>query len=556
VYTEFFGLTDKPFAITPDPRYLYMSARHTDALAHLIYGISESGGFIQLTGEVGTGKTTLIRSLLEQLPEKADIALILSPQLTTLEFLQTIAQELHCLPAQERTVKSLIDALNAHLLRVHSEGRRVVLIVDEAQTLSPELLEQVRLLTNLETAKQKLLQIILIGQPELREILGRPEMRQIAQRITGRYHLEPLGRDDTSAYVLHRLRVAGAQSDIFTKSALRELYRQSRGIPRLINVIADRALLAGYTKDRRTVDGRLVKLAAAEVFGTRVRRGLGWLVAAGVATAAVFALATTNLWHTADETVPSSDTALAEEAGSDTSPETPALENTENGLAETVATTSTVEEERPPMTLVGLLEDPGFRVDPDSAIAELLKLWGVSYESGDGEPCLVAERHGLRCSFQTRGSVGELRRVNWPIVLSLVTEDGAEHPVVVASLGHDVANIVASGKTFELPLGELSYHWYGDYLLVWRPGNAPSRDLVPGMDDEGVLWLRETLAAIVGETSVGTSSTRYDAALERRVRAYQRARKLTVDGIVGARTQIAMLADLRLPDTPLLVASH
>jgi general secretion pathway protein A len=556
VYTEFFGLTDKPFAITPDPRYLYMSARHTDALAHLIYGISESGGFIQLTGEVGTGKTTLIRSLLEQLPEKADIALILSPQLTTLEFLQTIAQELHCLPAQERTVKSLIDALNAHLLRVHSEGRRVVLIVDEAQTLSPELLEQVRLLTNLETAKQKLLQIILIGQPELREILGRPEMRQIAQRITGRYHLEPLGRDDTSAYVLHRLRVAGAQSDIFTKSALRELYRQSRGIPRLINVIADRALLAGYTKDRRTVDGRLVELAAAEVFGTRVRRGLGWLVAAGVATAAVFVLATTNLWHTTDETVPSSDTALAEEVGSDPSPETPALENTENGFVETVAATSTtVEEERPPMTLVGLLEDPGFRVDPDSAIAELLKLWGVSYESGDGEPCLVAERHGLRCSFQTRGSVGELRRVNWPIVLSLVTEDGAEHPVVVASLGHDVANIVASGKTFELPLGELSYHWYGDYLLVWRPGNAPSRDLVPGMDDEGVLWLRETLAAIVGETSVGTS-TRYDAALERRVRAYQRARKLTVDGIVGARTQIAMLADLRLPDTPLLVASH
>jgi len=565
VYTEFFGLAEKPFAITPDPRYLYMSARHTDALAHLIYGISESGGFIQLTGEVGTGKTTLIRSLLEQLPEKADIALILSPQLTTLEFLLTIAQELHCPPAQERTVKSLIDALNAHLLRVHSEGRRVVLIVDEAQTLSPELLEQVRLLTNLETAKQKLLQIILIGQPELREILGRPEMRQIAQRITGRYHLEPLGRDDTRAYVLHRLRVAGAQSDIFTKSALRELYRQSRGIPRLINVIADRALLAGYTKDRRTVDGRLVKLAAAEVFGTRVRRGLGWLVAGGVATAAVFVLATTNLWHAADEAVPPTDTALAQEVDSDRSPETPALESSansedsadsDNRVVETVAATpATVEEERAPLTLVGLLEEPGFRVDPDSAIAELLKLWGVSYESGNGEPCLVAEQHGLRCSFQTRGSVGELRRVNWPIVLSLVTEDGAEHPVVVASLGHDVANVVASGKTFELPLGELSYHWYGDYLLVWRPGNAPSRDLVPGMDDEGVLWLRETLDAIVGGTSPG-KSTRYDAALERRVRAYQRARKLTVDGIVGARTQIAMLADLRLPDTPLLVASH
>ncbi len=219
MYTEFFGLNEKPFAITPDPRYLYMSARHTDALAHLMYGISESGGFIQLTGEVGTGKTTLIRSLLEQLPEKADIALILSPQLTTLEFLQTIAEELGCSLPQERTVKALIDALNAHLLKVHSEGRRVVLIVDEAQTLSPELLEQVRLLTNLETAKQKLLQIILIGQPELRDLLDRPDMRQVAQRITGRYHLEPLDADDTAAYVAHRMRVAGSLRDVFSKSA-------------------------------------------------------------------------------------------------------------------------------------------------------------------------------------------------------------------------------------------------------------------------------------------------------------------------------------------------
>ena len=244
MYTEFFGLNEKPFAITPDPRYLYMSARHTDALAHLLYGISESGGFIQLTGEVGTGKTTLIRSVLEQLPAKADIALILSPQLTTIEFLATIVQELRCQPPAERTVKAYIDVLNAHLMQAHAEGRRVVLIVDEAQTLSPELLEQVRLLTNLETSKQKLLQIILIGQPELRELLDQVEMRQIAQRVTGRYHLEPLTKEDTRAYVSHRLRVAGAQSDVFTKSAIQALYKRARGIPRLINVIADRALLA------------------------------------------------------------------------------------------------------------------------------------------------------------------------------------------------------------------------------------------------------------------------------------------------------------------------
>ena len=255
MYTEFFGLNEKPFAITPDPRYLYMSARHTDALAHLLYGISESGGFIQLTGEVGTGKTTLIRSVLEQLPAKADIAVILSPQLTTLEFLETITQELHCPPATERTVKGQIDVLNVALMHAHAEGRRVVLIVDEAQTLSPELLEQVRLLTNLETSKQKLLQIILIGQPELRELLDRPEMRQIAQRITGRYHLEPLTKDDTRAYVGHRLRVAGAQSEIFTRvcdqRALRAGARNSASHQRHCGPRVARGVHAGSAQRRR-----------------------------------------------------------------------------------------------------------------------------------------------------------------------------------------------------------------------------------------------------------------------------------------------------------------
>ena len=213
MYADFFGLNEKPFSITPDPRYLYLSPRHADALAHLLYGISESGGFIQLTGEVGTGKTTLIRSVLEQLPAKAEVALILNPRLSPEELLQSICEELRIALPEDRSAKALVDTLNAELLRANAEGRRIVLIIDEAQTLRPELIEQVRLLTNLETPKQKLLQIILIGQPELREMLGRPEMRQVAQRVTGRYHLEPLSAQETAAYVRHRLRVAGAQRD-------------------------------------------------------------------------------------------------------------------------------------------------------------------------------------------------------------------------------------------------------------------------------------------------------------------------------------------------------
>jgi len=245
MYTSFFGLSEKPFAITPDPRYLYLSERHAEALAHLLYGINESGGFIQLTGEVGTGKTTVVRTLLSRVPHHADVAVILNPRVTPVEFLLTICEELG-LPVEDAdrdSVKQMVDALNRRLLSAHAEGRRIIVIVDEAQNLSADTLEQVRLLTNLETPTQKLLQIILIGQPELRELLDRNDLRQLAQRITGRYHLKPLSREETEGYVRHRLRVAGAAGEIFTPSALREVYRLAAGIPRVVNVTCDRALL-------------------------------------------------------------------------------------------------------------------------------------------------------------------------------------------------------------------------------------------------------------------------------------------------------------------------
>lgn len=272
MYLPFFGLAEKPFSITPDPRYLFLSGRHAEALAHLVYGIDEAGGFIQLTGEVGTGKTTIIRSLLARQHDKASIALILNPRMAAAEFMLTLCEELGIgVPdSAESSVKELIDILNRYLLKAHAEGRRVVLVVDEAQTLAPELLEQVRLLTNLETETQKLLQIILIGQPELRDMLARNDLRQLAQRITGRYHLDPLSRDEAVAYIKHRLRVAGATTDLFSNGALRELFRVSGGVPRLLNIIADRALLGAYSEDRHLVNAALVRRAAGEVSGQRV----------------------------------------------------------------------------------------------------------------------------------------------------------------------------------------------------------------------------------------------------------------------------------------------
>ena len=301
MYLSFFGLNEKPFAITPDPRYLYLSERHAEALAHLLYGVNESGGFIQLTGEVGTGKTTVVRTLLSRVPHHADVAVILNPRMTPIEFLLTICEELglDLADADRDSVKQLVDALNRRLLAAHGDGRRVIVIVDEAQNLSADVLEQVRLLTNLETPTQKLLQIILIGQPELRELLDRTDLRQLAQRITGRYHLEPLSREETQGYVRHRLRVAGSAEEIFAPAALAEVHRVSAGIPRVINVTCDRALLGAYTEETRKITAGLVRRAAGEVYGRRFMPvWLAWFCSAvGVAALAAAALVGWQLWQ-------------------------------------------------------------------------------------------------------------------------------------------------------------------------------------------------------------------------------------------------------------------
>ncbi|MCJ7809995.1 MAG: AAA family ATPase, partial [Desulfobulbaceae bacterium] len=268
MYASYFGLTEYPFSLTPDPRFLFMSRRHREALAHLLYGMSDRGGFLLLTGEVGTGKTTLCRSLLEQVPEGVEIALVLNPKQTALELVASVCDELR-VPYDPGTtsLKLLIDKLNSRLMEIHSKGRRTVLIIDEAQNLSMDVLEQVRLLTNLETTRQKLLQILLIGQPELQVIMARSELRQLGQRITARYHLTPLLRDETAAYVQHRLAIAGCNRPIMKIRAVSRIHKLSGGVPRLINTICDRSLMAAYAAHKDSVDSRIVGKAASEVMG-------------------------------------------------------------------------------------------------------------------------------------------------------------------------------------------------------------------------------------------------------------------------------------------------
>ncbi len=268
MYKEYFGLKEVPFSIAPDPQFLYMSDQHREALAHLIYGMKADSGFVLLTGEVGTGKTTVCRCLLGQIPEKSEIAFILNPKLSVVELLATICDEFGIIyPDANASIKVFIDLINAYLLDAHSQDKQTVLIIDEAQNLHIDVLEQIRLLTNLETDKRKLLQVIMLGQPELNLMLEYPELRQLAQRVTARYHLEPLSRNEIEGYLNHRLAVAGVERPLFPPSTVNKLYSFTGGVPRLINLLCDRALLGAYVKGENTVSPALLTVAASEVFG-------------------------------------------------------------------------------------------------------------------------------------------------------------------------------------------------------------------------------------------------------------------------------------------------
>jgi general secretion pathway protein A len=542
MYTSFFGLHEKPFSITPDPRYLFMSERHAEALAHLLYGVKESGGFIQLTGEVGTGKTTLVRSLLQQMPETADVALILNPQLSRTEFLCAICEELGVpLPEARGSIKALTDALNRFLLENHSRGRRTILIVDEAQNLRPDVLEQVRLLTNLETTKQKLLQIILIGQPELRELLARNDMRQLAQRITGRYHLQPLSRDEAEAYIDHRVKVAGGVGRIFADGSRREIYRLGRGIPRMINVIADRSLLGAFTAESSQVTPAIVRQAAAEVYdrpAATLSPWYRWLRIAALPV--VLAAAGMAAWWylaRAQETPPAAPPAAV------ASPVPPA--------AAAPPAAGAIERAEPLDQLARVIEEIPGGTSADAAFATLFGLWGASYQPGPAYACQQAEAAKLRCLLQ-RGTLDEVKTLNTPVILTLRNRQGVEHQVVLAGLQDDIGMLNIGGREYRVAADEIADFWQGEYLLLWRPQTAEVKAFVPGMRDPDIKWLRASLATIQGDPIPPMQSDLYDEDLEARVKQYQRERRLTADGMVSQQTQIAIIAELGAADTPRL----
>ena len=527
MYTAHFGLKESPFSITPDPKFLYMSSRHREALAHLLYGISGGGGFVQLTGEVGTGKTTICRYLLEQLPPDVDVALILNPKVTALELLGTVCDELRIsYPAGTTSMKVLVDALYRHLLGAHARARRTVLIIDEAQNLTVEVLEQIRLLTNLETAREKLLQIILIGQPELGQMLESPELRQLAQRVTARYHLLPFSAPETRGYVLHRMEVAGQHEVAFSEAAIHEVHRRSGGVPRLINVICDRALLGAYAHDQRRIDSRTVRIAAGEVLGRSVRpsyvRTLLWGAAVlGVAAIAVGAWALIGPVGSAPVALPS--------------PPAP-------------RPAAQVRETPPGKRLADVLADPTVKSDKRAAFTTLYARWGVDYPGGQsGVACETARTDGLECLFRS-GTWHKLRRLGLPAVVELMAPPGVKHFAAVTALGSDTATLEFADRAVTLPLTDIEQFWDGSFVVLWK---APSRGLTsigPTSRGKDVEWLRGRLTALDGQPIPTQKSDVYDDALRERVVAFQRSRSLVPDGIAGEETLTHLSA--AGPDAP------
>ena len=563
MYLQYFGLYENPFSIPPDPRYLYLSRGHQEALAHLQYGLGESGGFVQLTGEVGTGKTLLIRALGERLPKDVDVALVLYPVLTVTEFVAAICDELRVpRPVGQASLKQLIDALNAHLLQSHAHGRRTMLIIDEAQNLSREVLEQIRLLTNLETTKQKLLQIILIGQPELVGLLAQPDLRQLAQRITARYRLTALTREETCYYIGHRCRVAGGRALLFNLSAMRRVHALSGGIPRLINIICDRALLGAYTREKTVVDTGIVNRAATEIGSfSRPSRWLTWRVLTpGVAMlTAILIAAGWQWWPGWKHPLPPDDKAVVA-ASSDAGP----VANVSGGIAvaaptaeprgaTTAGEVSTGNPSKPVATLESLFANPALATDTESAMKGLFERWSLNYALlVGGTGCERALNAGLHCVYKT-GTWNNLRSYNRPAVIELQDTAGRKHHVLVTELTADAVSLVIGGQPHEFPVSEVGRYWFGKYLLLWKPPMPEQEMLRLGDRGDAVIWLRDALARYRGEPLAAELNELFDKELQAQLREFQDRHRLMPDGVAG-RVTLAQLQNYLPGKSPALIA--
>ncbi len=593
MYCEYFGLKEFPFSIAPNPRYLFMSEQHEEALSHLLYGVAMEGSFILLTGEVGTGKTTLSRHLINQLPDTTNFALILNPQLEPVELLQAICDEL-CLDSHRvnrNSVNSLCSLISDYLLKQHAEGRNTLLIIDEGQQLSVASLEQIRLLTNLETDETKLLKVVLLGQPELLAKLAREDLRQLSQRISARFHLGPLPEADLPLYVQHRLHIAGLRRPVFPAATIRNLYRLSSGLPRVINQICDRALLGTYVQNQNEVTVETLQKAAKEVLGKDTpmpgepKRSLvywmvlaivlglsGWGAGFGLSLIfndqlkmdALFASgwfaqksANTNgegadLERVRQKLFPWEKTALANlpptSAGNSVGQAISAMD----GKAVTLLDKEMTGEEE---AFERALSEASDWISPeDSDLAEVLayielfSIWHLDYDPRK-EPvvCDFAARHQLGCLTQ-QGTLSQLAGLNRPAVITLRVK-GQEYQALLVGLTSERASLIVNAQARVMPAALLERLWGGRYTLLWYQPPEYKQPIWPGTQGRAVSWLNQELARQRGEEAA--PKLKYDAQLFLQVKAFQQQQGLLVDGVAGPFTLIKLNSLLR-PDLPRL----
>lgn len=580
MYTQFFQLKQSPFSIAPDPRYLFMSERHREALAHLLYGVGSGGGFVLLTGEIGAGKTTVCRCFMEQIPANCRLAYIFNPKLTVEELLLSVCEEFRIeLPTGgARSVKFYVDAINAYLLSSHGQGLNNVLVIDEAQNLSAEVLEQLRLLTNLETSERKLLQIILIGQPELRGMLARPELEQLAQRVIARYHLGSLSEAEVGAYVEHRLAVAGASSFApFPRALMPQLHQLTKGVPRRINLLCDRALLGAYVENQHQVSRKILQRAAEEVFSSEPRpagglaamfggarggaRGPWPFVAAGVFAGAV--LTGAAAWQLMPGTVSLSaphSRAAATPAAATSAVLPHASAAASGGVRPASASAATAPPSAVPpagalsaapgaagaltagtpagpvaaVTPVGLSAAQGAHFE--DAVRMLAAQWGVTL--ADGEGCAEAAKQSLRC-LQTKGGLEEVRLLDRPVLIKLRDDPVRPSYALLTALDGASATLTVAGKRQTVSASTLEARFDGGFLTFWRAPRAWRDEVAQGDKGPDVDWLARRLAQLRGAKKPQDNQP-LDGATLRALREFQSSQNLKADGVAGPKTFIRL----------------
>ncbi len=538
---------------------MYMSKRHQEGLAHLLYGIEFGGGFVALTGEVGTGKTTLCHCLLKQLPQNIDLALILNSRLNSFELVATLCDELGIsYDKTTQSLKVLIDQLNQHLLLTHAKGRQTVLLIDEAQNLSMEVLEQLRLLTNLETTKTKLLRIILVGQPELKELLQKQDLRQLNQRITARYHLLPLSLNETRAYIRHRLSISQGDVYLFNDSAIKRIFKLTKGIPRLINLLCDRSLLGAYATHVYKVNAGIVNHAAVEILPSPPLQSsfARTLFFTGII---VFLALSAYLYQTnnnikalflAENSLTTGSVPISTKVDinsiSETKkirgsqiPEHNVLSEIQNPELKLLSESKIIAESSKPLPVIPFtvwLTNPAHTLE--NVLKDTIKDWGKVIQRNQKVDCSSIQLTGLRCQIG-KASWKDILKLKKPVILEFVLNNNSKFHALVTGFSEQ-QTLIHFDNDVKFPVTDILKYWEGYYLTIEAPELKAVRIITYKQNSENVLWLRYVLNSFDRQSTQVVNPQYYDDNLLKRVQNYQKERNLGEDGKVGPSTLISL----------------